>query len=92
MEVYVVNCFWYDDSEVKVFSTYKAAFEYMKKDFLDNCAEYGFSVDNDIVKNEHGEDISDITYIIDCTAQIRDVDMDVDDRLTWKLFSTIIYY
>ena len=86
MKVYVVECFWYRDSEVNVFKTLEEAREYMKKDFEDIVKSYDYTIDNDIVKDDEGNDISDLTFINKDYARIDNEMLNIEDKMTWRIF------
>ena len=89
-KIYIVECFWYRDSEVNVFDTYEEAYAYMTKDFEDMLAAYGYKIADGVIygtiNNDKGEDISDMTYIHDNYAQIDDEYLAYEDKLTWKIY------
>lgn len=83
--MWIVECFWYRDSEIKVFKTYDEAYEYIRKDFLKCLQDYDRNMDNEghVFYNNGDEDF--YSFIDDKRAQIRSDDI-IEDNLTWKIY------
>lgn len=83
--MWIVECFWYRDSEIKAFKTYDEASEHMRKDFLSCLQDYDRNVDNEgrVFYNNGDEDF--YSFIDEKRAQIHSDDI-VEDNLTWKIY------
>ena len=83
--MWIVECFWYRDSEIKAFNTYNEAYKYMEKDFLNRLEDYDRDITHEgrIFYDNGDEDF--YSFIDKDRAQIYSDDI-FEDNLTWKIY------
>lgn len=98
MKIYIVESFWYKDSDVRVFKTYEEAYYFMKQDWENALDDKDFTpieihYDETEFEGEFfcygaedgdGNDYSDLTFLTSNSAQL-DAE-GFDDKIYWKLW------